>query len=204
MDPQLASTLASLVPSVFQGGMGIFQGIMSTLNPAQRPVKKVPESITKSTNVAENLASGDMPGYSNTKAQIDLGAGEAINAAKGSGNINSIVADILAKQNQANLGLGAQNAEFKVNAGQNYQNQLNRQGQYEDKAFDYNEIDKYNRQAAANSALKQSSTQNIFDSISNISGSLAYDSLFNSLFGSKKRSSSGTVQGATNNPVFIR
>lgn len=182
-----ASILTSLVPSLFQGGMGIFQGILSSLDKRQRPVQEVPASVKQATDVAENLASGNMPGYANTKAQIDLGAGEAINSAKGSGNIGSTVADILAKMNESNLALGTQNAQFKTNATQNYQNQLNRQGQYEDKAFQYNEIDKYNRGAAADSALKQASTQNIFDMINNFSGTASYNGLFNSLFGDKQK-----------------
>lgn len=176
------------------------------MNPSQRPVKTVPDSIKKATGIAENLAAGNMPGYANTKAQMDLASGEAINAAKGSGNIGSTVADILAKMNQSDLALGTQNAQFKVNAGQNYQNQLNRQGQYEDNVFDYNQIDKHNRQSAANSALKQASTQNIFDSLNNFSGTASYNGLFDSLFGDKKigkRDPSGTIETERMKPVLF-
>lgn len=191
-------SFTSLIPSFFQGTMGAIQGLVGGLNKPQRPVAVVPASVKNATNAAENLASGNMPGYSGIKSQLDLGAGNALNQIKNNSTgtgATGAVADVLGKTNAANIDLGVQNANFKTGALQNLQNQENLQGQYENKTWDYNQRQKYNERASASSALTQASTQNIFDFLNNISGTASYKSLYDNLFPKS--------QDNTNNPNIL-
>lgn len=199
---------ASLIPSLFKGGLGIFQSILGGMNKPQRPVYQVPDSVKQGTNIAETLAAGDMPGKASIQGEIDKNAGTALNSLKesmgGSPNLTSAVANILAKNNEAKTALGVQNANYKVDASNNLIGQKNLQGQYEDKAQNYNNIQKYQEQANASSALQGAGINNIFSGLSDISGVASYKSLYDSMFPKDKtRTPSTQVQGAKNSPMLF-
>lgn len=198
------SAIGSLLPSVFQGGMGIFQSILGAMNKPQRPVYKVPDSVRKATDNAENLASGDMPGLATQKAMVDLQGGQALNTLKeglgGSPALVGSVADILGKQNAAKNELAVQNANFKSGAQQNLQGQLNLEGQYEDKKQGDALLD-YSQKSSANSALTQAGLNNIFNMFQNTAGVASYNSLSKSLMGDKV--GSPQVSGPTAQPQGV-
>lgn len=178
---------ASLIPSLFQGGMGVFQSILGAMNKPQRPVYQVPDSVRQATNTAENLASGNMPGMSTLQGMIDNQSGQALNTIKagmgGSPNLGGAVADVLGKTNDAKNNLAVENATFKTNAAQNLINQENVQGQYEDKAQSYNNLQKYQEQSNASSALSGAGIHNMFNGLSSGVGASAYAKLYEQLFG---------------------
>jgi len=159
---------------LFQGGMGIFQSILAGMNKPQRPVYQVPNSVKQSTNIAENLASGDMPGFSTLQGMIDTQSGQALNTIKqGSPNSSGAVADILGKTLDAKNKATMANAEFKTNAAGNLQNALGIQGQYEDKGQQYNNIQNYEEKANASSALTGAGIHNMFSGLKDLTGYFA-------------------------------
>jgi hypothetical protein len=195
----MAAELLSLLPSMFKGGLGIFQSILGGMNKPQRPVYEVPESVRQGTNIAETLASGSMPGKASIQGEIDKNAGMAINSLQesmgSSPNLTSAVANILAKNNEAKTALGVQDANFKVGAQENLIGQKNLEGQYEDKAFGYNQDAKYKESANANSALSGAGLSNLFSGLSDVAGVASYNSLYESFFPKEKKvkGSTGTV-----------
>lgn len=199
---------ASLLPSVFKGGLGIFQSILGAMNKPQRPVYQVPESVRQGTNIAETLASGSMPGKASIQGEIDKNAGTAINSLKesmgGSPNLTSAVANILAKNNEAKTALGVQDANFKVGAQENLIGQKNLEGQYEDKKQG-DALADFKDKANASSALQGSGLSNMFSGLSDVSGVLSYKSLYDSMFPKEKktRQPSTKIETTSMNPVLF-
>jgi len=182
----MLSGMSGMIPMIgpmLQGGIGLFQGLSNLFAPkAQRPVQEVPESMRQATANAERLASmKEMPGYANLVGQIDTSVGTGLNTLKesqgGNADIAQSVADLVGKKNEALIGLGTQNANFNMNANQALQAQLNAQAQQEQAAFDYNEKDLYDSEAAAESAMTQASLSNVFNAANTASGVGAYNNL---------------------------
>jgi hypothetical protein len=180
------SGMGGMIPMIgpmLQGGIGLFQGLANLFKPkAQRPVQEVPESMRQATANAERLASmNQMPGYANTVGQLDTATGSALNTLKesqgGNADLSQSVADLVGKKNEALIGLGTQNANFKVGTNQALQNQLNAQAGAEQAAFDYNEKDLYDSEAAAESAMTQASISNIFNAANTASGVASYNNM---------------------------
>jgi hypothetical protein len=172
-----------MIGPMLQGGIGLFQGLSNLFAPkAQRPVQEVPESMRQATANAERLASmKEMPGYANLVGQIDTSVGTGLNTLKesqgGNADIAQSVADLVGKKNEALIGLGTQNANFNMNANQALQAQLNAQAQQEQAAFDYNEKDLYDSEAAAESAMTQASLSNVFNAANTASGVASYNNM---------------------------
>lgn len=218
------SGMLPFIGPMVQGGIGLFQGLSNLFAPkAERPVQEVPESMRQATANAERLASmKEMPGYANLVGQIDTSVGTGLNTLKesqgGNADIAQSVADLVGKKNEALIGLGTQNANFNMGANQALQAQLNAQAQQEQAAFDYNEKDLYDSEAAAESAMTQASTSNIFNAANTAAGVGAYNNLakmygqqnntynpFGNLLGQANNQSanngvSNTSQGNTFNP----
>lgn len=221
------SGFAGMLPFIgpmVQGGIGLFQGLSNLFAPkAQRPVQEVPESMRQATANAERLGSmKEMPGYANLVGQIDTSIGTGLNTLKESQGANAdiaqSVADLVGKKNEALIGAETQNANFRVGANQALQNQLNAQAQAEQAAFDYNEKDLYDSEAAAESAMTQASLSNVFNAANTAAGVGAYNNMakmygqqgggynpFMNFFGTNNsqatnNSVSQTPQGGTFNP----
>jgi hypothetical protein len=177
------SGMLPFIGPMVQGGIGLFQGLSNLFAPkAERPVQEVPESMRQATANAERLASmNQMPGYANTVGQLDTATGSALNTLKesqgGNADLSQSVADLVGKKNEALIGLGTQNANFKVGTNQALQAQLNAQAGAEQAAFDYNEKDLYDSEAAAESAMTQASLSNVFNAANTAAGVGAYNNL---------------------------
>lgn len=193
----MIEAILSAFPSMFQLGTGIFQ-LFKGLNKPQRPEYVVPTAITQAEAAAERNASmTGLPGQATMQGRIDENVGSALYNIKQQGGRPAAIADVLSKKNEADLNLGLQGANFVQGMQRDLQNVKANVARYQDKAWDWNQQDKFQEEAAASSALQQAGMHNIFQGINNLSGMTSYNTqdsmlaMYNKLFGNSNISGAG-------------
>lgn len=132
------------------------------MNPV-RPTYSVPGAVTEAVDTARMGANALFPGYGMAQNNIQGSTANAVRSAQQAGSGNNVLATIAAAQgNEANSmnSLAASNANFLFGQRLNLQNALFNRAGYQDKAWDYNQRQKYDEEAAAKAALKESGMQN--------------------------------------------
>lgn len=173
MDPALLS-LGLATGKAIYGGIQTAKG-NKLAKEAVRSEYEIPSTVNEQLKIAKAQAlNSRLPGQSQAEENI-MGAGQSgIRAAKESGNnpsaIMAAISALNANQNQAYQGLATKGAEFQQQNIVNLQNTLGEYGQYQDKAFGYNQDEPYRNKAAAAEGLKGAGTQNIQSGISDAVG----------------------------------
>lgn len=195
--PMAIGAITSLIPSIFQMGTGITQ-LLRGMNKPVRPEYIIPTAVKEAEAAAErNAAMTGMPGQAMMQGRIDENVGSALYNIKQQGGRPAAVADILSKKNEADINLGIQGANFVQGMQRDLQNVKANVARYQDRAWDWNQMQKFQEEAAASSALQQAGMENLFSGLSNISGVASYEtqnpmmSMFNNLFGKKQPETPG-------------
>ncbi|ARS36815.1 hypothetical protein [Pontibacter actiniarum] len=168
MLPLLALAAA---PAIYQGVSGILQKRKANRINAVRPTYNIPGAVHESVDMARQSANAAMPGYGTAQNNIKGATANAVRSAQLAGSGNSMLAAIAAAQsNESNslLNLATQSAQHQAAQRQNLQGSLMNLAQYKDKAWDWNEKQKYQEKAAAKAALTEAANQNINGAISGL------------------------------------
>jgi hypothetical protein len=211
MDPitmmMLGNAIGGGVPALAQAGLGVYQGIKA--NKMQKdlkdPVYEVPDAIDQSIAMyADRANTNTMVGYDNAVQKLDQGMANTTNdilTAAGSGGdaLGALVKANAGNQNAMN-DLAIQNAK----AVDSYDTDLIRavagRAAYEDKAFQVNVMDKFNRDSAAVSAMKNAAINNVFGGIKSgakVAGDTMGMSAANDLglYGQQKAATTDNISG---------
>jgi hypothetical protein len=185
----------ALAQPLFQGVLAGIQGVnakrIQRQNP--RPVQGIPGSQQEALANARNMAMGLAPGTALAQNQLDRTLGGSIAAIRDSGGGQ---AERLAALTRLDANAGTQvqqmmaaQQQYQQQMDMNLQAQLDRQAQYEQNAWEYNQNQPYQAAQAKAAALHDAANDNAFNAIGGIGGALAS--------GLKKaRTSSGTGQQA--------
>jgi hypothetical protein len=139
---------------------------------AIRPEYQIAGALQESVANARQQAGSNMPGLGNALNAIQSTSANGARAAALSGSGNNALATIASMQGQeANAlnNLHDQQANYRMQMQGNLQGNLGQLAQQQNAKWDYDARQKYEEQAAAKSALKQSSMANLHGGISNLS-----------------------------------
>jgi hypothetical protein len=181
MDPMtmmmLAKGVSSGIPALTQAGIGIWQNKKANdlMENLVDPVYEIPEAAKDSLSLARNNAgSRMMSGQTQAQQMLDqnyANTSEDIMEAAGSSN------DALGALVKANANMQGSQNELSMKAAQDYEKRqldltraLAMMAGYEDKKFQVDVIDKFNRDSTAASAFKNAAINNIFDATKTASG----------------------------------
>jgi len=163
-----AAGAAAAIPSIFQGISGISQANRGKKMLANniRPNYQRPNEVNQGLALAEQAyANGVMPGTSQAINNISgSGAamlGQATQAAGSSGDILDAITKINYNQGEQFSNLAAQQAAFKAQQLQAYQQQLANSAGYADKEFAYNKDQPYQQTRQEGLDLIGAGNQNI-------------------------------------------
>lgn len=193
--------IASMLPGIIQGGIGLIQGLSGALSVPERPKYNFPSAIEDAIANAKGLAGQTrLPGQDKLEADIGNRTASYVNNLEklSGGNSAAIggLSKIYAQELNAKNQLGVNAAQYHAANQQQLQNAQRMYGQYQDKAFGYNIDDPYQTKAAASSALIGSGIQNFFQGGKDVVGVASYQSMMDKLF-----PKSGTGQSMfTNTP----
>lgn len=177
MAPQVAAALISAAPALFQGITGFIQNKQGRVlqKELERPVRPIPPAALEAVERAKNLSTSFyMPGQQQAQQQIDQNFSNTAQTIQQSATSGpEALAAILAASGQQ---MGAQNAL----AGQAEQSYMNRQAavtnqlqglaSWQDTAWQWNEMKKFQEEAAAASALKEAGKTNLFGALNTGAG----------------------------------
>lgn len=179
MDPITQMLLAQLLPTGINLAKSAIQGKQAgELAKVQRPQYNIPQGVLDAVNQSRYLASmRELPGQNVMEARLGentaKGIAEMRNVAANPADLASNVAKMYGAQNQGLQDIGIQ-------AGQNWlgqQGQLNQSlqnlGQYQEKAWDYNQNQPYQQAKAAESALREAAFRNLTAAGTNIASGLS-------------------------------
>ena len=179
MDPLTASAalkLASFIPDIFKGTMGIVQNIRGNKleDGLERPYMDIPKSALEALERSKQLASENLlPAQGVYEQQLDKSASRSLAGAReGARNPAQLLEAAMGigeSTNDSVLGLAIKGAERKdKNQGQ-LNRQLNTMASWEKMQFDTNEMQPFLDDAALASSLKGSGLQNMFGALDGIS-----------------------------------
>lgn len=174
-----ATAALSAIPSLFQGGLGIYQGLKANqLAKSQvRPVLGMQEGQQRALENAYNMAYSRMPGLSAYQQAADQNFAGAVGGIRQAGGSSSQrLAAITAMQQNANLTdmeLAARQQMWQGQQMQNLQNQLMSAADTQAKIWDYNKNQPYLAAMEKASMMRDAANKNIYSSLKGVTGSLA-------------------------------
>lgn len=177
MDPiTLASLGASAIPAIFKlfsGNNQVKQANELAKSNVFTPYQ-IPTQVGQATEMLGNNYRNGMP----TTAAENRIAGSSQTAfnngvmgASSGGDVLDLATKVNFNQDQALNGLNEQAIKFRDNALGAYVNQLGNEAAYEDKAYQTNVLDPYNRKANAASSMYGAGKTNMFSGLDSLSTS---------------------------------
>lgn len=162
------SLAASLAPTVFQGILGINQNQQAKdVAPGARPVYEIPTGAKNALNLSRMTAAGNMPGYDQTRENIEAAAASAV--LQGSKFGNPAISQAYRGVTSALKDLGVENAGFRERQMNNLINSYQNYAGYQEKAFDINEMQPYEYALQQAQDLKNASNENIYGALGDLS-----------------------------------
>jgi hypothetical protein len=172
---------AALIGAGTQAVSGLVSGISGLFQTArakklarenQRPIYGIPQEILANQQLAQQAANVGMPSqeYAQAQKNINQSQANALNAAQGRGGALASIGAIQGQSNQALANLDAQSAAMRMQNIRGLMNANTQLADYRDKAFDYNQAQKYQENAAAARALQAAGQQNINQGIQGVLG----------------------------------
>jgi len=192
MDP---FTISALISGGVQLGTGIYQAIRSSQIEANRPTYEIPDEIKQNLTQAQLNAIEGMPEDVRNR-YIDQLTRTMATGLQALGDRRGGIAGVsgLARTaTDANRDLASMDAQQRQQQEANLMNARQTMANYKDKAFDWNEKQKYLEEAQAKQALSGAAIQNITGSANNVMGGLMQSKYMDFL--------KGSYGGATGNPV---
>ena len=194
---QMLPFIAKSVSGLFQTGKGL-----SNLFGSKRPEYEIPTAQNQATALAGLRASSDMGGYNQAKSDIGTSTGNALTAARESGNPMALIGQIQGNENNAVNKLNIQNSEYRNQQQQNYQNALSQQAQYQDKAWQINKFSPYMDKQQEGRQMVGAGLSNVFGAMSDANNFKMYQDLLkgvNNTSGINASLSGGQGGGGMNN-----
>jgi hypothetical protein len=156
----------ALAPSIAQGVLGAGQMLGGLLKKTKRPTMKVPDAVKRATAIAEMDANQTVrPGRDIAENAIKSGSQTALsNVSRTAGSGSDIIAamaGIKGLQDKAMQEQDLIDVDYKVKAKETLRDQLGKMGEWQNRAFQYNEAEKYDEESATKSALTEGGIQNI-------------------------------------------
>lgn len=185
----LALGLAAAAPGVFKAGLGLFQGIKAN-KLKQEDFQYIPPALRENLASQRNRArSARMPGQGLTESKIRQSTAAGLKAAGGGSLSDKIAAaqGLVANEQDALAGVGAQAAQFQIGEEQQLQQLMNQKAGFEAQGQQNFEQTKL--------GLKDAANQNIFGGISDI-GSAFTGGAFDGVFGGKKKQGQQAAAGS--------
>lgn len=164
MIPGLIGLAASLIPSIYQGITGSKQSKQAdAISPGERPTYEIPSGAKSALGLQSMLASGNRPGYELAKEDAMASTAGLIGATMRGAMPNTQVA----YRNLTNaLGdINMDNQAFRERQMGNLINSYSQYADYEDKAFDINQMQPYEYALGQSMALKDASIQNTYGAL---------------------------------------
>jgi hypothetical protein len=149
----------SLGLNAIKSGYGLYQ--MLTAKKPDRPTYTIPGEAYGIVDVAERQAYGDMPGRDVIEGNIKSSTSQAYTEGRRQGG-RFDVGKVHEQQLDSLRNLGLDEAAFRFDAERNLMKALGIMADYEDKAFQYNEADRYNDEQEEYYAKMQSGMENLF------------------------------------------
>lgn len=186
VDPRTISAIASAVPSVYQLGAGIVQGIRANrLGKKKRPQYVIPNEINQNVGLAQgayNAASMyGLPGQG--RIQNNLLQSQAAGMQGIAQSQQSPAAQLLGysslnqNTNNALANVGVQAANFRqsnmMNTMQGLMSAKQALAAYRDKEFEMNQLRPFQDAMAASGALRAGSMQNVYGAIGGLANTAA-------------------------------
>jgi len=171
MDP---FTISALISGGVQLGTGIYQAIRSSQIEANRPTYEIPDEIKQNLTQAQLNAIEGMPEDVRNR-YIDQLTRTMATGLQALGDRRGGIAGVsgLARTaTDANRDLASMDAQQRQQQEANLMNARQTMANYKDKAFDWNEKQKYLEEAQAKQALSGAAIQNITGSANNVMGGL--------------------------------
>lgn len=194
MDP---FTISALISGGVQLGTGIYQAIRSSQIEANRPTYEIPDEIKQNLTQAQLNAIEGMPEDVRNR-YIDQLTRTMATGLQALGDRRGGIAGVsgLARTaTDANRDLASMDAQQRQQQEANLMNARQTMANYKDKAFDWNEKQKYLEEAQAKQALSGAAIQNITGSANNVMGGLMQSKYMDFLKGAYGNT------GATGNPM---
>lgn len=216
MTLQVAMMAAQAIPSVIQGVTGVVQTIKGNklAKGIKDPEYVIPTEATQALQLAKtNAASRKMAGQQFAQEAIDQnyagGASDVVSAAGSSSQALSGLLSLDRTRSNAQNELGF-NAARDFEQRQNVlRNELGTYAGYRDKAFDINVMQKFLRDSATASAMKNAGMRNTYEGIKGLAGAgvqkFGYDAqkdAIDNLQGTTK--STGALTGGGYSPAPLR
>jgi hypothetical protein len=180
MDPFTISLIAQGIPALIQGGVGLGQFISGNKMRKEnvRPEFEIPDSAKAALGMRRTLASGqEMPGMTQAETALNqqlatgaqMATSTAGSTAEALGAIQNMYGNRMASQNN----LAAQSADYNMRMDNALAAELGAMADWENMAFNVNEMQPFLDKAGMASAMQGSGMQNMFQGISGVGGAVA-------------------------------
>lgn len=174
-----ALAIATLIPALFQSGLGIYQNIQAN-KWAKTPVPeyKIPEALNTAVGMQRRYAQSDMPGTQSMISEQRQSGANAISEMSRYGMIDPNMVNKVYGQESENIGkIGLANEEYRLDEKNTYLQMLSMLAEQQGKKFDWEVLLPYQQEKTAESALRGASIQNqygAFTSLADKAGSMMY------------------------------
>lgn len=162
-----APMAAAVLPALLKTGIGLaqFAGGVLTKRP-KRPTYTVPGAITQTVQATQQQANvTQRPGASSAQAVINTNTANTVDTIQNVGgsasNVMQGLVNAQAQENRAMLNETARNEAFRYQGFQDKIRSLQMLGQYQDKAWDWNQKDNYIEKSQKRRALISAGLQNL-------------------------------------------
>ena len=187
----------ALAPAAFQGALGLAQLALTAILPkARRPTYRIPRPVIANAALARDQYLGRAAPYRIAEQSIMAQQGNAIGQLRrnvaGAAQAASLVGGIQANTNTALRSLAQAEAADRLQRAGILMQQRGILAQYQDKAFQLNEMEPYRDRAAMHAALREAALRNLYGATRALGGTAQNIMAFNYLGGSPM-----SVPGAT-------
>lgn len=178
MDPLSIALLSQLIPTAIDLGKAGVQGYKANqLSKTVRPTYQIPEEILGALNNAKYVGSmTELPGQNIMEnklgANLNRGVGELRNVSSTSADMAANVARLYSANNRSLNDIGIAAGQNWLNNQGNVRNALQMLAGYKDKAFDFNQVQPYLNNKAAEAALREGSFRNLSSAGTNLASSI--------------------------------
>lgn len=176
----------ALAPAAFQGALGLAQLALTAILPrARRPTYRIPRPVIANAALARDQYLGRAAPYRIAEQNIMAQQGNAIAQVRrnvgGAAQAASLIGGIQANTNTALRGLAQSEAAERLQRAGILMQQRGILAQYQDKAFQLNEMQPYLDRAAMQAALREGGLRNLYGATRALGGSAQNIMAFNYL-----------------------
>jgi hypothetical protein len=162
------NSVAAGAPEAFKTALGISQAIKANriARQTKRPAYEIPGAVKESVAMGREMAATGMPGYEQYKAGLGGQTANAVRSIKEAGGSGpeklAAISGAYGSQMGAQTQLGIQNSQARMQNVRSLQGELGRLGQYQDKAWQWNQQDPYVQAMESARRLREGANQNIY------------------------------------------